>query len=63
MYQTIADLMAAIRAGQIDPTKLQAFVDKNELYIYGPNSEAMFSDVVTPQDVALALGIEDVNQV
>jgi hypothetical protein len=63
VYKTIAELQDAIKHGEVQSATCQAYVDKNELYVYGLGGELLFSDIVSPADVARALGIEDVNDV
>lgn len=60
MFKTIVELADAIRSGKFDPKTLRAFTDGNELYVYA-NGVELFGDVVTSEDVARILGIEDVN--
>lgn len=61
MFKTLADLAAAIRKGQYAPAALSAVTDGNELYVYDPSGTELFGDVVTPEEVAKMLGIQDVN--
>lgn len=63
MFKALKDLAEAIKAGRYTPSSLSAYVDHNELYVYDSNGVKLFSDVVTPDDIAELLGIEDVNPV
>jgi hypothetical protein len=62
-YKTLEELSDGFARGEYDPKACEAYVDHNELYVYGPNGEKLFSDTVDPRDVAALLGIEQVSDV
>jgi hypothetical protein len=62
-YQTLEELGTAFDNEEYDPETCEAYVDSNELIVYGPGGEKLFSGVVGPRDVAWLLRIEQVNNV